>query len=189
MADVNVATNFTLRLEDSTLSGISTKSPQDKGGLTRYGIASRWHPELVRAGFYTMNAADALVIARGVYAKEYASALMLDRVQSQAIANALLSFAILDGCAPALMAMQRTLNSNDVWRAVDGAQPLALDGSAGPKTLAQINSCPNVMCQNLLKSYVTVMRGVLTRITVADASQTKWLKGWMNRCTAVAAQV
>ena len=189
MADVGVAIEFVLRQEDSHLSGVCTHSPADRGGLTRFGIASKWHPDLVKAGFYSMNGADALVLAKGVYASEYADFLQLAKVRSQQVANALLSFGILENAARSALLMQQALNRNDVWRAVTGAQPLSIDGSIGPATLQQINSCPNVMCADLVKAFVAVNRSYLQSVASGDAADQQWLRGWMNRCDAVAAQV
>jgi type VI secretion system secreted protein VgrG len=177
MADTNKAIMFVLRQEDSTLSGICTNSLGDRGGRTRFGIASRWHPDLVRAGFYETDRDHALEVAQSVYAAEYASFLHLPSVRSQPIANALLSFSILENAARAALEMQEALNSL-------GAR-VVTDGSIGPETLRAINA---QFPTKLLDAYVDQNRAYLHAITERDPSQRQWLRGWMNRCDAVAAQ-
>ena len=43
MSDINIATLYVLKNEDSHLSGVVTT---DQGGMTRFGIAQRFHPDL-----------------------------------------------------------------------------------------------------------------------------------------------
>ena len=37
--------DFVLKQEDSTLSGVITNETGDAGGLTRFGLCAKWHPE------------------------------------------------------------------------------------------------------------------------------------------------
>lgn len=177
MADVNKAIDFVLRQEDAKLSGVCTNSPADRGGLTRFGIASKWHPDLLRAGYYQAHRDEALDTARAVYAKEYAAFLALPAVRSQAVANALLSFAILENAARSALEMQHALNAV-------GCKVTA-DGSLGPQSVKAINS---VAPGTLLAAFVEANRQYLLNLIANDESQVKWRNGWMNRCNAVARQ-
>jgi len=69
VSDPNAAIRFVLKQEDSTLSGVITNESGDAGGLTRFGLCAKWHPELVAAGFYdvTMDTATALPLAETAY--------------------------------------------------------------------------------------------------------------------------
>lgn len=174
MADIQKAVEFVLRQEDASLSGISTKDSADSGGLTRFGVASKFHPELVRAGFYTCHRDEALAMAVDVYKREYADPMYLDQVKSDAVATAMLSFAILRGVAAALLTLQASLN--------EYGEQLVVDGSMGPKTLAAINRAD---ARELIQTYVAKTKMALTELTVKRPSQAKWLNGWMNRCNAV----
>ena len=177
MADVNKAIDFVLRQEDSKLAGICTNSPADRGGLTRFGIAAKWHPELVRVGYYQALRDDALVTARKVYAEEYASFLSLPAIKSQSIANALLSFAILENAGRSALEMQNALNTL-------GCR-VTVDGSIGPQTLKAINGADP---GRLLVAFVESNRAYLLGLIAKDVSQVRWRNGWMNRCNAVAKQ-
>ena len=79
MSNPTQSIDFVLRQEDSTLSGIITNEANDAGGLTRFGLCAKWHPELVAAGFYqvAMDTATALNEAEVAYANAYATPLLL----------------------------------------------------------------------------------------------------------------
>ena len=52
MADPRETIDFMLRQEDTTLYGKVTNAASDNGGCTRFGLSAKWHPELVKAGFF-----------------------------------------------------------------------------------------------------------------------------------------
>src|ERR1700728_2741214 len=92
MADVTAAINSVLMWEDSTLSGVITK---DSGGLTRFGIAERYHPELTASLFYgSLGQAAALKIACGIYDISYCQPLCIAEIDNQEVANKLLSLGV-----------------------------------------------------------------------------------------------
>ncbi|WP_263418662.1 putative peptidoglycan-binding domain-containing protein [Terriglobus albidus] len=174
MANVQAAIEFVLKQEDEKLSGIVTKANADKGGMTRFGISAKYHPDLVRAGFYQCHRDEALGTAIEVYRKEYAEPIMLDKVWSDVMACAMLSFSILENCPPAIMRLQESLN--------ELGSMLKTDGSMGPKTLAALNAASP---SKLLPLYVERNRQFLIGITVSDPTQLKWKNGWLNRCNKV----
>lgn len=170
MANVKSAVDFVLRQEDSTLSGVITGSANDRGGRTRFGIAEKWHPDLTKTGFYdAMDTADALVIAENVLALQYAFPLKLMAINSQTVATALLSMAVVEGTVNAVKVMQQAVR-------------VFADGVMGPNTLAAINACANVM-QPFAALEDVYFRGIVAK----DPTQAKWIKGWLNRVTAVQA--
>jgi lysozyme family protein len=140
MADVDQAVQFVLRQEDSRLTGVISTLPGDRGGATRFGLASKFHPELLAKGYYevkdgvpTIPHDEALAIAKSYYRDEYASPLRLAQIGSQDVSNRLLSFAINEGVPEAAMLAQRALISLSF--------PLKDDGKVGPITLKAINCC------------------------------------------------
>lgn len=170
MADMKAAIDFVLRQEDATLSGVITNSPADRGGRTRWGIAEKWHPELTANGFFDdMPAAESLAVAEGVYSQQYAGPLMLAEINSQAVATALLSMAVVEGQREAVTLLQRACGVN-------------ADGVLGPQTLAAVNGE-----KSMIQQFGLFQRAYFQRIAANDPSQLKWVHGWMNRMNAVEA--
>lgn len=140
MADTATAVQFVLRLEDSRLTGAITTLKGDRGGRTRFGLAERFHPDLVKRGYYDIGEDgepvvphdEALTIAEGVYEEQYASGLALDRIESQDVANRLLSFAINEGPGEGIAVAQKACNALGC--------SLDVDGKLGPATLNALNA-------------------------------------------------
>jgi lysozyme family protein len=183
MADPRVSIDFVLRQEDSTLSGVITDIPGDSGGTTRFGLAAKYHPELVTKGFYdpSMPAGDALAMAETAYESLYATPLLISGIASQPIANGLLSFAINGegpgGTGSAVRILQRAANSL--------GQSLTIDGAMGTGTLAAVNACD---AASLLAAYCEGQYANYRGIVAANPGDAKFAKGWNNRVAAVAAQ-
>lgn len=181
MADPKAAVDFVLRQEDSTLSGIITHTPGDLGGTTRFGLTRANHPELDTLGFFdpSMPASKALPIAEQSYVEGYANPLRIANISSQALATALLSFAVNEEGTgvrgKAVQILQEAARSL-------GAT-IAEDGAMGPGTIAAINACgPNRMlalfCQDQQAHYESIV--------AANPTQAKFINGWTNRVNAVA---
>jgi lysozyme family protein len=174
MANVKEAVQFVLKQEDAALSGVVTKAPGDRGGLTRFGITAKWHPELAAAGFFEMDRDTALAMAEEVYGSEYIPHLDLRSVNRTAVAVALLSFAVVEGAGTSVRILQRVLNRIGF--------PLTIDGSVGPRTLEALNAADPLRLVSML---VNAQRAHFQSIVDSDSSQEKWLNGWNNRATAV----
>lgn len=174
MANVKEAVDFVLKQEDAALSGVVTKAPGDRGGLTRFGITAKWHPELVRQGFFETDRNTALAMAEEVYGNEYIPHLDLRNVNRTAVAVALLSFSVVEGAGTCVLILQRVLNALGF--------PLTVDGSSGPKTLQAVNAAEPYA---LVSALVVAQREHFDSIVTNDPSQEKWLKGWNNRATQV----
>jgi lysozyme family protein len=174
MANVKEAVDFVLRQEDAGLSGVVTKALGDRGGLTRFGITAKWHPDLAASGFFETNREEALAIAEEVYANESIPHLDRSKVNRTAVAVALLSFAVVEGAATSVMILQRVLNHLGF--------PLVVDGSAGPKTLQAINAADPWA---LVSALVRAQRDHFKAIVESDPSQERWLNGWNNRASLV----
>lgn len=174
MANVKEAVEFVLRQEDATMSGVVTKAPDDRGGLTRFGLTAKWHPELAAKGFFQINRDDALAMAQEAYADEYIPHLDLGRINRTAVAIAVLSFAVVEGAGQAVLLIQSALNNL--------GYAISIDGSAGPKTIAALNDVDSLL---FVAALVSRQRKYFTDLVTKDESQQKWLAGWNNRASAV----
>ena len=175
MSDPKIALDLALRAEDETLAGTITNTPGDRGGLTRFGLAAQYHPELAAEGFYdaSMDAATALVLAEEEYDVEYVVPLMIAQIDAQPIANALMNFAINEeGQGKRGMAVELLQKACEVFPA---------DGVMGPQTLAAINAADPA---ELLVTYCMLQRAHYRQIAAADPTQQKFLAGWINRVNA-----
>jgi lysozyme family protein len=177
MADVQKAVESVLREEDATLSGVVTDTKGDGGGKTRFGIASKFHPELVRTTFYTtMNTADALQVAILTMEKDYATPLHIGDIVDQALATKVLSFGVNAGVWTAAAALQRAVNLTH-----PGISPLVVDGHIGPETLLAVSLRMPV---SLLNSFRLRMIDFYKRICRSRPSQLEFLCGWIDRALA-----
>lgn len=137
MADVKKAIDYTLKFEDSTLSGVITETPDGKH--TRYGIDEHFHPELTNCLFYgSMGSVAALKIAEGIYTTQYADPLCIAGITDQDVANKLLSLGVNCGVVTAAKMLQSILHVNG-------------DGHIGPLTMHALDITDPVAVLGLLK--------------------------------------
>jgi lysozyme family protein len=177
MADVKKAVESVLREEDASLGGIITDTKGDDGGKTRFGIASKYHPELVASTFYTtMDAADALQVAILTMEHAYATPLRTADIVDQALATKILSFGVNAGVETGAAALQHAINLTH-----PGISPLIVDGKIGAETLLDIQMC---MPTSLLNSFRLRMIGYYNAICRSKPSQIKFLCGWIDRALA-----
>jgi lysozyme family protein len=174
MANVKEAVDFVLRQEDSTLSGVVTNTPGDRGGLTRFGVTAKYHADLLASGFFSINRDEALAIAEATYASDYIPHLALGSIDRTAVAIAILSFAVVEGAPRAIHIVQEALAKMGF--------ALVPDGTAGPRTLAAINAADPI---KFVSTLVTQQRSYFAEIVANDESQAKWFNGWNNRASAI----
>jgi lysozyme family protein len=166
VADINEAIQYTLKFEDSTLSG---KVTIDGGGRTRFGIAEKFHSELQNSLFFTsMGSEAALKIAESIYRSQYADPLCLEQIANQDIANKLLSLAVNVGVQRASLWLQDVVH-------VTG------DGRIGPLTMMALGDAAPLQV-------LTDLREKAARFYVADAHHNpehqQYLRGWLERARA-----
>jgi lysozyme family protein len=172
MSNVKAAITYILREEDSTLSGVITNIPGDRGGLTRFGISIKAHPELSAAGFYTerMNNDLALKLAEQVYEQAYAAPLHISEIDDQKVATAALSYGVNRGQANAAILLQRVC--------IACGKLVKIDAKMGPLTVAAINSCDPA---KFLIDFTVYAKLAYQQIANDNPSNRKFLNGWYSR--------
>jgi lysozyme family protein len=174
MADVNQAIEFVLPQEVSAKDpGAITNISGDRGGMTRYGLASRWHPELVAKNFYDrlkMPDAVAEPLALATYACAYAAPLLLSEIDDQDVANRVLSFAVNEGQCEAVGILQAACAAC--------GEPLNIDDRIGPATIAAVNA---INPAALLAALRSREEAFYEHLAASNPSDEKFLAGWEHR--------
>jgi lysozyme family protein len=166
MADVDAAIIYVLRFEDSTLSG---KITVDDGGPTRFGIASRYHPELTACGFYKdMGSVAALQIAKSIYDISYAQPLSIEQIANQDIANKLLSLGVNIGVFRASKMLQSAVGITE-------------DGVIGVNTLMRLSGADPLMVLADLRAAAT---RYYHEVVAEHPEDEEYLNGWLARANA-----
>jgi lysozyme family protein len=167
-ANVKIAIEAVLREEDSTLSGVIVNTPGDTGKMTRFGLASRWHPELRSTTFYgTMSTADALQVAVNILNLQYAEPMKIGQIADQAIATKLLSLGVNAGTHVAVSILQRAVN-------------IPVDGEMGPLTIGALNNPLTDLMPHFRLAMIRFYVDLCNR-RQADRNE---LMGWLNRALA-----
>lgn len=156
MSSFNIAVTELLKAE-----GGYTNDPADRGKETKFGISKRSYPQLDIANL-TRDQAIA------IYKRDFWD-LDYDGILSQAIANKVLSFAVLMWKKPAHVCIQRAV------RAASG-KVLILDGDFGSVTLKAVNECnPDALLAALKSEGAAYFRSI---------NNPKFQAGWANRAYA-----
>lgn len=173
MASFETALDYVMRQEDRRMLGNVSNDPSDRGGRTRFGISEKYHPDLTPTGYFdNMPRQEALGVAVDTYRKVYDYDLCIAGIASQEIANALLSFAINEGTKTAIRCLQQALNI------MSSPSLIASDGRMGPATLNLANAFTPAA---LLRTLSTVQTAHYQAIVAGDASQSRFINGWLNR--------
>ena len=150
MADFNLAIDELLLQE-----GGYANDPVDRGGETKYGISKKAFPHV---DIPSLTIEDAKAIYREAYWR-------FELVDSQAVANKLLSMGVHLGLSQAVRLLQNILRINS-------------DGQFGPNTLLHTNN----MFPSLLLAELRIANAVYyAKIVSRDTSQLKFINGWMRR--------
>jgi lysozyme family protein len=180
MADFKPAFAFVLQHEDPGCSGRVT---EDAGGRTRFGIASKFHPDLPEE-FFTGPAEEALAEAERIERDEYWDRMGLDELKNQNVANKLFDMGVNMGVGQASIYAQRAANHlsrGDGAMTIGTDQRLVEDGAIGEKTLAAINSFDprqyyQVLCELSEAHY--------RHVAWVNPAQAVNLRGWLKRAEA-----
>lgn len=139
------------------------EDPHDRGGVTKYGIASKHNPGVdVRNLSYEG--------AVGIYRAKYWEGPHIDRIKDNALAAVVFDLCVMSGDNIAVKSLQKAAN-------IHGAS-LAEDGALGPKTAAAVNSLP---APRLINSFAWLNGIRLARFAIKNPSQQRFLVGWLNR--------
>ncbi|HEU5231956.1 MAG TPA: glycosyl hydrolase 108 family protein [Terriglobales bacterium] len=170
MANFDEAFAFVLRNEDPHLSGVVT---EDSGGLTRFGIAERFHPDLGDK-FYTESAEEALSVAREIYRSEYWNPIHGDEMNDQQVATKMLDMAVNMGVRQAMVLCQRALNASTTFQ-------LDEDGVLGRRTLTAVNECDPALLLIRLRENC---EGFYQHLAATRPASRQYLRGWLTRAQA-----
>ena len=139
--------------------------PADRGGETRYGISKRAYPDLDIANLTVEQ-------AKAIYATDFWLRYRINQLPD-AIAPKVLDAAVLCGPATAIRTLQRALAA--CGRSCD------VDGSIGRQTIA---ACRDASSELLLGTYRRLLTTHFEQIAEADATQQRFLRGWVMRAMA-----
>ena len=167
MANFNNAIDITLGWEGGAAI---TDDPDDPGGLTRYGISQRAHPdEDIRA--LTEER------AREIYRADYWNAVRGNDILNDGVARMVFDMAVNTGVKQASLELQRAVNH------VTGSKVLVEDGIIGRRTIAQVDRVDagrvgNQLLGRRLEYYA--------RLVQRRSEMAKFLVGWIRRSLDVA---
>lgn len=153
MADFNAAIPKLLKKE----GGLSNDK-NDRGGLTKYGIAQKFYPTLDIKNLSKEQAAN-------IYLRDYWNPLRLHEVESQIKAELIFDAGVNFGIKTIAKIVQTIVDTEP-------------DGIIGVKTLAAINAMDDTI---FALSFKLAAVDRYRRICNADKSQKVFLLGWLNR--------
>lgn len=136
----------------------------DRGGMTYAGIARNMNPKW--PGWVLIDNGDQVPaqMVRDFYRASYWNPIQGDRINSQAVAQAIFDFHVNAGAV-----------ARKLVQLVIGATP---DGAFGDKTIAAINAYPE---DKFVMAYALAKIARYRDICMRDRSQSKFLLGWINR--------
>lgn len=146
--------------------GKFTNDPTDKGGATMSGVTLATFRSIY-GSHKTIDDLKAMTYDQWCYIMKsrYWDKVSCDRLSNQSIAELFADFAINSGATTAAKKVQAALGETD-------------DGIVGPITLRAINNNHPVIIFNLIKA---VRELHYRQIVDKDETQSKYLKGWINR--------
>jgi len=166
MANVNILVPFILRWE-----GGYVNDPVDKGGATNMGVTiATWRSVgYDKDGDGDIDVADLKLLTKEdvvnrVLKPHYWDRWKADQIESQSVANILVDWVWGSG-VHGIKIPQRVLG-------------VAQDGKVGPITLAAVNSQDPRVFFDKIKAE---REAFFNRIVQNNASQKRFIKGWLNR--------
>jgi len=140
----------------------------DRGGMTYAGIARKFHPAWT--GWASIDSKDMdnpklTQMVRNFYLDAFWLSIFGDEIDSQPVADTIFDFAVNAGSRTAVKLAQ----------IVAGTTP---DGVMGPKTVEAVNG---IEPDKFIMAYAIAKVARYAGICKRDASQKKFLLGWINR--------
>lgn len=140
------------------VEGIESDDPDDKGGLTRFGIAQNFNPDIDVSRLRTRDKAILIYLTKYFYpahCEDY----------PRWLAIAVFDASVNHGPTSAIKLLQQALR-------------VKADGLVGPITIAAIESrSPG----SLIIDFLSYRALRYHQIAAKDASQQKYIRGWMRR--------
>lgn len=137
--------------------------PADPGGVTKYGISKRTHPDVDVANLTYEQ-------ARAIYQAEYLTGPHIDRIEDEFLREHVFDYAVHSGPAAAIKALQRLLG-------------LPQSGILDQPTLHKLHSTP--MSFRFYLAYMRERLVFLARVIQKRPSSLKYLAGWTSRVLSV----
>jgi lysozyme family protein len=155
MADFEIAVTKTLRREGGAAI---TDDPNDKGGLTKYGISQRSYPSVDIRG---LSEAD----AKAIYRRDYWDPVQGDSIMSQGVAEAVFDFAVNAGVKTAIRIAQTVIG-------------VVSDGMMGGVTVRKLNESDGAA---FVAAFTLGKIARYAAICRKNPEQKKFLYGWIVR--------
>lgn len=169
-----VAVERTLWLETGgdLEGGAPTDDPRDPGGYTRWGIAARYHPEVL-LGSFDLDAAIA------IYRREYWARFELWRLAEELplVAAALFDLVVNPGPGGGVKVAQRAVN----WIRLPRELFLAADGKLGPKTRAALRRAGRRNEADLLAAFAAFRVRYYVQVSEKRPQSRAFARGWLRR--------
>lgn len=168
--------------------------PNDRGGETWRGIARNFWPSWAGwaivdrikpqcKNLKSLNAAlfadqELAILVHSFYKQYFWDVCLLDRVESQLLAENVFDTAVNCGTGAGAKFLQQAIN-------VLKPDAVIVDGKIGNKTLAAANSLGTA----LVSPYIEIRKGYHSAIVAKNPSQRVFFKTWINRCEAMRKEV
>jgi lysozyme family protein len=140
-----------------------SNNPDDKGGITKFGISSRSYPDIDIANLTKEE-------AKNIYKRDFWDKYLYKSINNLEVATKFFDLSVNMGHSWACILVQRALRAC--------GKNIIEDGSFGPQTLDAIN---NVDSTDLLAASKSEAAGYYRTLAAIDKQDKVFLKGWLNR--------
>jgi len=154
--------------------GKTSNDPDDRGGLTKWGIRQESHPEVDIASLTREQ-------AEGIYKRDYWDPAKCDLLPYP-IDILVFDMAVNHGVARATRFLQASLNS--LTPCIDPNRPgLRVDGDFGPMSQARLKwfTSFSMLCPSLLGRDLLLRRTRFYAMLIKNESQKKFIYGWLRQ--------
>lgn len=142
--------------------GLNT-NPNDRGGVTKYGISQKSYPNLDIRNLTVEN-------AKAIYYRDFWAPSGLNSVNDQTVAEAVLDTVVASGNSGGGKLVQKALNTF--------GKGLVVDGKLGSKSISALNTVPPLL---FLQALADQRKNLVVSLAQRDPSQEGFLKGWFKR--------
>lgn len=162
MADFKAALKKVLRWEGCVFADL----PFDKGGPTSHGITLKTYQMYFPGRTVEDLKHITMAEVETIYRRLFWNKIKGDSITSQSVAELLFDFSVNSGVKTAVKKIQLIVGTY-------------ADGIIGPISIGKINGY--ITQKDLFELLKGIRRKFYNDIVARDATQRKWLKGWMNR--------